>query len=230
MSETVQTNDYVSVRQFRGARGTEAWPVLGDGAATFFATDSFATSARLVQAIAAIRGVEDHRPDIDIRTDGVTVRLVTYTDDYYGMSRRDMELAGRISAAAAELELVGDESAIQSIGPIVVGAVDIRKVMPFWQALLGYERRLDSPEEDVVDPRGRGPGIWFEPIAGPAEGRNRMHISVWVPYDQAEARVAAAVAAGGTVIFDQHAPAWWTLTDPEGNEADVATSMSRDEG
>jgi 4a-hydroxytetrahydrobiopterin dehydratase len=53
---------------------------------------------------------------------------------------------------------------------------------------------------------------------------------VWVPDDQAEARVAAAVAAGGTVIYDKAAPAWWTLADPEGNEADVASSRSRDEG
>jgi 4a-hydroxytetrahydrobiopterin dehydratase len=57
-----------------------------------------------------------------------------------------------------------------------------------------------------------------------------MHLAVWVPYEQAAARMAAAIAAGGTVIFDKYAPAWWTLADPEGNEADISTSMSRDEG
>jgi 4a-hydroxytetrahydrobiopterin dehydratase len=57
-----------------------------------------------------------------------------------------------------------------------------------------------------------------------------MPVEVWVPVDPAEARVAAAIAAGGTVIFDKAAPAWWTLADPEGNEADVASSRSRDEG
>jgi 4a-hydroxytetrahydrobiopterin dehydratase len=62
----------------------------------------------------------------------------------------------------------------------------------------------------------------------PRPQRNRMHIDVWVPHDQAEARVAAAIAAGGRLVTDAHAPMWWVLADPEGNEADVATWMSRD--
>ena len=49
-----------------------------------------------------------------------------------------------------------------------------------------------------------------------------------MPYDQAEARIAAAIAAGGHLISDDHAPAWWTLADAEGNEADVATCLGRD--
>jgi 4a-hydroxytetrahydrobiopterin dehydratase len=34
--------------------------------------------------------------------------------------------------------------------------------MPFWRAVLGYEYRADSPDEDLIDPRGRGPAFWFE--------------------------------------------------------------------
>ena len=228
MTDAASTNDYISGKEFREAEGTRDWPVLSNGATTFFQTDSFATAARLVQAIAELEGIDDHRPDIDIRAAGVTVRLLTAGDDWWGMSRRDVELARRISAVAAELGLSADSTFIQSVEPIVIGAIDIKKVMPFWQALMGYEPRADSPNEDLVDPRGRGPGIWFEQVDGPRAGRNRMHVAVWVPYDQAEARVAAAIAAGGTVIYDKQAPAWWTLTDPEGNEADVATSMNRD--
>ena len=205
------------------------WPVLSDGATTFFRTESFAAAAGLVQAIAALQGIDDHRPDVDVRAGGVTIRLLTVADDWWGMSRRDVELARRISAAAAGLGLSADPTAVQSVDPIVIGAEDIEKVMPFWQALMGYEPRADSRDEDLVDPRRRGPGIWFEKIEGPRAGRNRMHVAVWVPYDQAEARVAAAIAAGGTVIYKEQAPAWWTLADPEGNEADVSTSMSRDD-
>ncbi|WP_291407911.1 VOC family protein [Actinophytocola sp.] len=58
-----------------------------------------------------------------------------------------------------------------------------------------------------------------------AARRNRIHIDVSVPHDQAEARVAAAVAAGGHLVTDEHAPAWWTPADAEGN---VATWMGRD--
>jgi 4a-hydroxytetrahydrobiopterin dehydratase len=228
MTDATSGNDYISVREFREAEGTRDWPVLSDGATTFFGTDSLTTAARLVEAIAALEGIEDHRPHIDVRPDGVTVRLLTMADDWWGMSRRDVELARRISAVAAELGLSADATAVQSVEPIVIGAVDIKKVMPFWQALMGYERRADSPHEDLVDPRRRGPGIWFEELQGTRNDRNRMHVAVWVPYDQAGARAAAAIAAGGTVIYDKFAPAWWTIADPEGNEADVATSMGRD--
>jgi 4a-hydroxytetrahydrobiopterin dehydratase len=228
MSETPPAIETISVTRFREADGTRDWPVLGDGATTFFPTGSFATSARLVQAIGELDGIEGHRPDIDVRPDGVTVRLITYTDESAGMTRRDVELARAISAAAHELGLTADLSAVQCVHPIVVGARDIMAAMPFWQALLSYVRRADSPDEDLVDPRGRGPGIWFEQIDAPHSERNRMHVVVWVPYDQAEARINAAIAAGGTLIYDKAAPAWWTLADPEGNEADVATTMTRD--
>ena len=62
----------------------------------------------------------------------------------------------------------------------------------------------------------------------PRPQRNRMHLDVWVPHDQAEARAAAALAAGGRQGTAEHAPMWWVLADPEGNEVDVATWMSRD--
>ncbi|MGZ4807095.1 MAG: VOC family protein [Ilumatobacteraceae bacterium] len=54
-----------------------------------------------------------------------------------------------------------------------------------------------------------------------------MHIDVFVPNDVAESRVAAALAAGGRLVSDSHAPDWWTLADPEGNEVDVATTYNR---
>jgi len=226
-----ETNpDGITVRAFREAGGTEDWPVLGDGALTFVRTGSFAESARFVAVIGAIPRVDDHPPAIDIRADGVTVRLLTAADDWWGMGRLDVELARAISALAHEHGFVADRSQVQSVMPIVIGAQDVKRVMPFWRALMGYEPRADSPDEDLVDPHDRGPGLWFETVEAARTERNRMHIAVWVPLEQAEARVVAAVAAGGTVIYDRHAPAWWTLADPEGNEADVATSQGRDEG
>jgi len=228
MTETTSAADRITIKEFRESEGTEDWPVVAEGAMTFFATDSLATSARLVEAISEISGIDDHSPGIEIRPGGVTVHLVTATDDDMGMSRRDLELARAISGVAAGLGLRADGSDVQSVQPIIVGATDIRKVMPFWAALLGYVRRPDSPDEDLVDPRGRGPGIWFEQVDGPANDRPRMHVAVWVPYQNAQARVDAALAAGGTLIYDKAAPSWWTLADPEGNEADVATTRGRD--
>lgn len=220
--------DAIRARDFSAAPGAGEWRVLGDGATTFFRTASLAASARLVEAIGALDELDEHPVDIDIRGDGVTVRLLTYTDDYYGMTQRDLERARRISAIAREQGLGGDPMAVESIGPIVIASSDIARIRPFWQALLDYQPRRDSPDEDLVDPRGRGPGVWFEQADELGTGRARMHVAVWVPFEQAEARVQAALAAGGTIVFDRAAPSWWTLADPEGNEADVATIAGRD--
>ena len=219
--------DWISPQQFHESEGVADWRVVGDGACAYFRTGSFAASARLVQAIAQVPGVEDHAPNVDLRSDGVTVRLITYTDDYYGMSQRDVEMARRISAAARGLGLSADPSAVQSV-LVIPGAASTAEVMPFWRAALEYEPRRDSPAEDLVDPRDRGPGFWFERMNEPrADGGGAIHVAVWVPYEQAEARVAAALAAGGRMVRDAFAPAWWTLADAAGNEIDIATTRGR---
>ncbi len=218
----------ITARQFGEADGVEDWRVIGDGACTYFRTGSFAAGVRLVQAIGELADLDDHHPDVDLRHDGVTVRLITITDDYYGMSTRDVELARQISAIAREQGVSADPLAVQSV-LVIPGAPVTAEVMPFWQAVLGYEPRGDSPDEDLVDPRHRGPAFWFEGMAEPRpDGGGAIHVAVWVPYELAEARVAAALAAGGHMVRDTFAPAWWTLADAAGNEADVATIMSRD--
>jgi 4a-hydroxytetrahydrobiopterin dehydratase len=220
--------DRLSPKQFHESEGVEDWRVLGDGACAYFRTGSFAAGARLVQAISELPGVDDYHPDVDLRHDGLTVRLITITDDYCGMLRGHVELAGRISAAARELGLSADPSALQSL-LVVPGATVTAEVMPFWRAVLGYEPRRDSPDEDLVDPRGRGPAFWFERMEQPRpDGGGAIHVAIWVPYEQAEARIAAALAAGGRMVRDEFAPAWWTLADAAGNEADISTAMSRD--
>jgi 4a-hydroxytetrahydrobiopterin dehydratase len=221
------TTEPISARRFHEAEGVEDWRVLGEGACTYFRTGSFAAGARLVDAIGQLAGLDDHHPDVDLRWEGVTVRLATVTDDYYGLSERDLELARQISAVARELGMLADPSAVQTV-EVTIDALVSRELMPFWRAVLGYEYRGDSPDEDLVDPRGRGPSFWFQEMDAPRPQRNRVHIDVWVPHDQAEARVAAALAAGGRLVSDEHAPEWWTLADAEGNEVDVANLLERD--
>ena len=222
------TTDGIAPIDFLRAEGLEDWRLVSEGAVLFVRTDSLAASARLMAAIAGIPDVEDHPPAIDVRAGGVAVRLITASDDWFGPTQRDVESARRISAVVSELGLTGDPSAVQSL-LVVPGAPNAAEVIPFWRALLGYEPRRDSPEEDLVDPNDRGPAFWFEDMDEPRPGGGgAIHIAVWVPHDQAEARVAAALAAGGRMVRDSNAPAWWTLADPAGNEADVATVLSRD--
>jgi 4a-hydroxytetrahydrobiopterin dehydratase len=220
--------DQISPKQFRESEGVEAWRVLGDGANAYFRTGSLPAGARLVQAISELPGVDDLQPEVDVRHDGVTVRMVAFVEGYGGVLRSHVELARKISAAARKLGLSADPSAVQSL-LVIPGATARAEVMPFWRAVLGYEPRRDSPAEDLVDPRGRGVPFWFEQMEKPRPGGGgAIHLAVWVPFEQAEAGIAAALAAGGRMVRDEFAPSWWTLVDPAGNEADVATTKGRD--
>lgn len=218
----------ITPSDFQAAEGVEDWRVLGEGATVYFRTGSFAESARLVQAIGELPDIHDNPPNVDVRESGVTIRLLTITQDYAGMTERDLQAARQISAVARDLGLSADPSAVQSF-LVIPGAPDIAEVTPFWRAVLGYVPRADSPDEDLVDPLDRGPSFWFESMDEPRPGGGgAIHVAVWVPFEEAEARVAAALAAGGRMVRDEFAPAWWTLADAAGNEVDVATAKGRD--
>ena len=207
-------------RRFQEAEGTGDWRVLMAGACAHFRTGSFAAGVALVAAIGRLAGAAGKQPDVDLRPDGVTVRL----RDLGGLREDDVDLARQVSAAARELGLPADPAAVQTV-QVAIDAVADPEVMQFWRAVLGYEQFGD---EDLLDRHWRGPAFWFQKVGAPHPERNRIHVDISVPHDQAEARVAAAVAAGGRVVSDRFAPAWWTLADPEGNEADIATWMGRD--
>ena len=49
-----------------------------------------------------------------------------------------------------------------------------------------------------------------------------------MPHDVAEQRIAAAVAAGGSVVDDGQAPSFVVLADAEGNRVCVCTCLDRD--
>ena len=218
----------ITSKAFEETDGLQDWRVISEGGCAFFRTASFAESARLVQAIAELPAIEEHPPAVDIRQAGVTVRLISVSADYLGMTDADVEGAQRISAVGRELGLSADPTGIQAL-LVIPGAPDIKLVMPFWRAVLDYAPRIDSPDEDLVDPQDRGAPFWFETMDEPrSDGGGAIHISVWVPHDRAEERIAAALAAGGHMVRDDFAPAWWTLADAAGNEVDISTTRSRD--
>ncbi len=212
----------ISPRQFHEAGGVEDWRVLFDGVCAHFRTGSFAAGVALVDAIGRLADAAPPHPDVDLRSEGVTVRLRMH--EVEGLSARDVELARQISAAARALDVPADPTAVQTV-QVTIDALVGSDVRPFWRAVLGYQEVGDA---DLIDPQGRGPSFWVQQMDAPRPQRNRLHIDLSVPHDQAEARIAAALAAGGHLVTDRYAPAWWTLADAEGNEVDVATWMGRD--
>jgi 4a-hydroxytetrahydrobiopterin dehydratase len=213
MSETI------TPRRFHEAD----WRVVRDDACTHFRTGSFAAGVALVDAIGRLADAANHHPDVDLRSEGVTVRLRSHSGGD-GLSVRDVSLAIQISAAARELGVPVDLTGLQTV-QVAIDALVLPDVVPFWRAVLGYQ---EVGGEDLLDPHFQGPPFWFQQMDAPRPQRNRIHIDVYVPHDQAEARVAAAIAAGGHLVSDENAPRWWTLADAEGNEVDVAPWPDQD--
>ena len=197
------------------------WRIVRDDASLHFRTGSFRAGVALVDAIGRMLDTEDDHPAVDLRPDGVTVRLGSNREGRF--SERDLVLAEQISGAARELGASADLTGLQHI-QVAIDALVIPDVLPFWRAVLGYEQVGD---EDLLDPDLAGPPLWFQQMDAPRPQRNRIHVDLYVPHDEAEARVAAAIAAGGRVVNDANAPGWWTLADPEGNEVDVASWPDR---
>jgi len=219
-------SDEITARQFHDSDGVEDWRVLLGTAQTRFRTGSFTAGVELVDAIGELAEGMNHHPDVDLRYATVTVR--TSSHDVGGLSKRDLTLARRISLAAKELVLPAETDGLIEV-EVAIDALDRPAVRPFWKAVLGY---VDGPEEDeglgLGDAAGYGPPVWFQQMDAPRPQRNRIHLDVTVPHDQVEARVTAAIAAGGHLVSDRRAPAFWVLADVEGNEACLCTWRGRD--
>ena len=200
--------------------------VLGD-LRTEVLTGSLPLAADVAARAAALPHAEGHLR-MDVRQDRVVLAVQTAAIAW--VTARDVELAHRISAAVSEFRLTtqpGDRP-VQTV-ELGIDAMDIARIRPFWHAVLGY---VDEPGawNGLIDPLGQGPGVWFQQMDAPRPQRNRIHFDVSVPHDEAHQRIQDTIAAGGTLLSDAEAPAFWVLADPEGNEACICTWQGRDPG
>lgn len=197
------------------------WRVLVHALHGDFVAPGFSAGAALVQAIAEAADAADHHPDVDLRYPGrVHVALTTHAIG--GLSDADVALARTVSQLAATAGARPEPHAVQAV-EIAIDTMDAERIRPFWKAMLGYKERKD----ELVDPRGTGPTLWFQQMDEPRTERDRLHLDVIVPHDEADARVEAALAAGGRMVSDAFARSWWILADADGNEACVCTWQDR---
>jgi 4a-hydroxytetrahydrobiopterin dehydratase len=218
----MKQKDTLTSTQVSQSEGLEDWRVLLQSLHSSFKTGSMAKGLDFAARVGAAADEANHHPDLTVTYPRVHVLLTTHDAD--GLTQRDVDLARKISGIAKELGIVAEPSVVASL-EIAIDALDIPLVKPFWEAVLGYKPHSD---DDCVDPYGRGPAFWFQQMDAPRPQRNRIHIDVTVPHDVAEQRMAAALAAGGTLVSDEAAPAFWVLADPEGNEACICTWQGRD--
>lgn len=182
---------------------------------------SLERAAQLSAAVLAAAGDDaDGHLRLDVRGDRVEIVAGPAKG---GVTGQDVALVQRISAILPE-HGPGTRRTVQRL-EIAIDAMDIPAVLPFWRAIMGY---VDEYRGSIMDPVGEGPAIWFQQMDEPRTQRNRIHLDISVPHDEAADRISAALAAGGVLLSDKEAPAFWVLADAEGNEACVTTWQGRD--
>jgi 4a-hydroxytetrahydrobiopterin dehydratase len=209
------------------------WRLVLGVAVTHVAVPSLAAAADAASIAVAAAGTDgDGHLSADLHAERVVLRLHTSTAG--AVTEADLRIARRVTDALTARGLrttPGIGGVAPQLVEIAIDAMDIALIMPFWQAVTGYLDEpgpSDLPAGALLDPLRRGPAIWFQQMDAPRPQRNRIHLDVDVPPECARSRIAAALAAGGTLRADDAAPAFWVLADPEGNEVCVCTWEGRD--
>jgi 4a-hydroxytetrahydrobiopterin dehydratase len=163
--------------------------VLHGGAMAVFRVPSLAAAARLAEAVAGISGLDDALMTL---SDGqLTVRL---TRAIFRLEERHVELARAVSAVAREHGATADRSLAQETELAIAVQPDATDV-GFWRAVLGY---AELDDDNAVDPLGHGSTVWIQSLDPAKSLRHAMHVDVSVAREQAEQRLAAALAAGAS--------------------------------
>ena len=165
--------------------------------------------------IAEVPGLDAVGALLTIAAGHLTVRLTR------GLERIEpthVELARAVSAVARSRGVAVDRGAAQEVQVAISARPDDINV-GFWRAVLGYDPLAD---DNAVDPLGDGSTVWMQSLDPEKPLRHAMHVDVSVAREHAEARVAAALAAGGSLVTDTYAPEAWILADRAGNKVCIA--------
>lgn len=103
----------------------------------------------------------------------------------------------------------------RSVGTRVVG--DQRRDFSEVGRNAGARARQPMADDNAVDPLGHGSTVWMQELDETRPLRPAMHVGVSVAREHVTARIEAALAAGGRIVDESHAPSHWTLADRAGN-------------
>ena len=195
---------------FLAAEGVEDWVVVHGGATAVFRVGSLSDGARLAEAIAQSPGIAGAGVLLTLADSRVTARL---SRDLWNLEPRHIELARAVSAVAREHGAAADRASVREVQVAIAAKRDSIDV-GFWRAVLGY---VPMADDNAVDPLGHGSTVWMQELDQAKPLRHAMHIDVSVAREHVKARLEAAIAAGGRIVDESHAPSWWTLADRAGN-------------
>ena len=208
-------HERAGVAEVLAAEDVDDWVVLHGGATAVFRVPSLGEAARLADAIAHVPGLEASGALLTIADDRLSVRL---TRDIWQLEVGHVDLAQAVSATARTHGAIADRTAVHEVQVAIAAKPDAVDV-GFWRAVLGYARVAD---DNAIDPLGHSSTVWMQELDADKPLRHAMHVDVSVAREHVEARVAAALAAGGRIVDDADAPKSWILADRAGNRVCVA--------
>ena len=201
-------------REFLAADGLDDWVVLHGGPVAVYDVGSLPAAARLAAAVATVPGVEGSRAALTLTGRRLTIRL---TRELWGIESEHLPLARAISEVASEHGAVAERAAVQEV-QLAVAAKPDEIDLGFWRAVLGYDPMAD---DNGIDPLAHGSTVWMQDLDPDKPLRHAMHVDVSVAREHVEARVAAALAAGGRVVLRTDDVPAWILSDRAGNRVCV---------
>jgi 4a-hydroxytetrahydrobiopterin dehydratase len=214
------------------------WRKLAQGLHARYLVDDFGAGARFVAEVGEAGDALGHHPRVSIGKGYVDLELVSddaiYRDDegtehvIEWVTQQDVDLARRITDIAADHKLDADPA---SVSEVELGLDTARSatIAPVWAALLtgsAESRGRGTPSDEIRDARGRVPNLWFGDADEHETPGQRFHIEICVAPEAAEQRIAAALAAGGTVVDDSNAPSLTVVADQDGNTGVVCVDVS----
>ena len=204
--------------------GLDDWRKLAQALHARYRIADFKAGAAFIAAIAEVAEAAGHHPDVKM-TDGVVdVSLCTHEDGLW-VTQKDIDMAREITEIARQNGLEPEPTAVTQL-EMALDTAHQDGVAPFWSVLL-----TGSPDnkiyDSIFDPTGRVPSMWFQGTSEHETPRQRWHFDVWLAPEVADGRIAAAVAAGGSVFDDSHAPSFTVLADPDGNKVCICTCLER---
>lgn len=218
--------------------GLTDWRKLAQGLHARYLVDDFGAGARFVSAVGEAGDALGHHPRVALGTTYVDLELVTddaiYRDDdgtelvVEWVTQRDVDLARRITEIAAAHRLVADPASVSEI-ELGLDTARSASIAPMWALLLtgsADAQGRGTPGDEVRDATVRVPNLWFGDADEQESAGQRFHVEVYVAPEVAEERIAAAVAAGGTVVDDSDAPGLTVIADQDGNTGVVCTDVA----
>ena len=202
-------------QKFLAAEGVGDWVVLHGGATAVFRVPSLGEAAQLGEAVTQVPGLEGSGALLTIAGGTLSVRL---TRGVFRLEEPHIDLARAVSATARTHGAVADRTGAHEVQVAIAAQPDAVDV-GFWRAVLGY---AELDDDNAVDPLGHGSTVWMQELDPAKPLRHAMHVDVSVAREHVEARVTAALAAGGRIVDDADAPAGWIRADRAGNRVCVA--------